>query len=255
MIMAKESRILLISFLLGTAKAGITGGEGLKSWACSLRGGGSEHTNSHFFGNFEDEVRQEREQFELETVEAFKQLENELFQQQKETQQRSQQGQRIRGEKVQERERRSSGQFVEGAYYTDEFQNDSNEGWDLGTYENEELDSVASLQQITDALHVARDQAKRRKPIKVSVAAVSGGVKSMAKKPSKKAGAKKKSLNGRERDFLEARKHLQVELESAQKAIARSELRRAAVTGVLLVLLCMFTALALRVVERSLGVP
>jgi hypothetical protein len=250
----KGRRILLISFLLGTAKAGITGGEGLKSWAYSVRGGGSESTNSHFFGNFEDEVRQEREQFDLETMEAFKQLEKELFQQaERDGQQCNQQGQRLRGERV-----NTSEQYDERAYYTEsrsnEFQNGFSEGYDLGDFENEEIDSVASLQQITDALHVARNQAKRRKPTQVSVAAVSGGVKSVAKNP-RKPTTKKKSFNRRESDFLEARKHLQVELESAQKAIARSELRRAAVTGVLLVLLCMFTALALRVVERSLGVP
>eukprot|EP00545_Synedropsis_sp_CCMP1620_P012131 CAMPEP_0119005206 /NCGR_PEP_ID=MMETSP1176-20130426/1583_1 /TAXON_ID=265551 /ORGANISM="Synedropsis recta cf, Strain CCMP1620" /LENGTH=371 /DNA_ID=CAMNT_0006956983 /DNA_START=113 /DNA_END=1228 /DNA_ORIENTATION=- len=371
--MSNKRRVLCMSFLLvGITKAGIVGGERA---AFHARGGGISSSNTNFFGSFEDEIRQEREKFELETMESLMEdlQQSELIIDNDDEEQvkvkSNQQEEQPRLNEIRAREQQQGGaeqnlvdssrarnhqsrhdemkQARQSAVksrravkqetlaeqspvgtaasvrnhrhaplqkkqkYTaskravaqkirknnavlhpfDEFENLVGFEAASGSVEADEkkliderqmlmqpvtflsedddmeeddMDdpSVASLQQITDAMKKSKrakqlmhNKAKRsKKPVKVSVAAVSGGVKSVAKKPRKSAG-KRKALAKQENDLMEARRLLQTELVSAQTEISRSEFRRASITGVILLILCAITALALRVVESSLGVP
>lgn len=235
--------------ILGYADAGSSLPKGRVPLAgeASLREEGPE-----FLGSFEDEIRKIREEIESETRECFEQLEQQVRQ--------------SRWENVNDRsnENRQEGNANANA---NELSEEISRRWEGNLTQAASVDVSISTPALLPAtfimtkkersLHAQRKKVvhKTRKPpptppTRRSVVSVSGGgLKSVRKK------SQHDILEEEKEELVRAKRMLQYELEHVHKVLSRKELYRGILAGSMLVLLCLLTTLALRVVEASLGVP
>lgn len=121
--------------------------------------------------------------------------------------------------------------------------------------ESERHEDVVYEEEVKVILKPVKVRPPKRKSLTVTkfseevpVTAFSGGANSKTRKP-------KKPLSKNEKQLKEMKKMVKMELENVEKNLTKNDWRRASVTGVLLMMLCILTTLALRIVEKSLGVP
>lgn len=248
------------------------------------RGGGIGDDQIGFFGNFQDELRMMREEIELESQESLESLHVLSKNQQDEeiiphSEQPNQDDvgmvkndTKIASDHEGTRARRAEPQVhdiperVPGSHTSHPIQpNRKSKARRLSRAERKKMDDYeASKRHEEDAyeedVKVILKPAKARTPKRKSVTvtkwteevpatAFSGGAN------SSKTRKPRKPLSGHDKQLQEMKKMLKVELETVEKNLTKNEWRRASVTGLLLMMLCILTTLALRIVEKSLGVP